>query len=280
MKNVLMISILALPWAGQARADLASKVARELAEAAMKKFGKEVAEEGAERLAGRIASAAARHGDDALSAVRQVGPKALHLADEAGENAPRALRLLSRHGDEAAQVLSDPRGMALFARYGDEAAEIMMKHKGIASDLLTSFGENGVKALGAVSPRNGRRLAILAKSDANVSGLLDVIARHGDPAMDFVWRNKGALAVGTTLTAFLANPEPFINGTSQLVDTAARNVVKPVVQETAQAVSMLIWTLLVLVIGTSAAGVFLAIKHPGAAAGLGKALIGCAGRQV
>jgi hypothetical protein len=36
--------------------------------------------------------------------------------------------------------------------------------------------------------------------------LLGVVAKYGDPAMDFIWRNKGILAGGATLTAFLANP--------------------------------------------------------------------------
>jgi hypothetical protein len=61
----------------------------------------------------------------------------------------------------------------------------------------------------------GGELAALGRSPE----IMDVIARYGAPAMDFIWRNKGPLAVGTALTAltaFLANPKPFIDGTSQL----------------------------------------------------------------
>ena len=43
--------------------------------------------------------------------------------------------------------------------------------------------------------------------------VLGVIAKHGDGAADFLWRNKGTLAGGAALTAFLADPEPFLDGT-------------------------------------------------------------------
>src|ERR1017187_7926879 len=103
MKTLTVASLLlalSLALSPAAHAGLGGKAAAELAEFVMKKFGKEVAEEGAEKLAGRIASAGARHGDDVLAAVRKVGPKALGLADEAGENAPRVIRFLTRHGDD------------------------------------------------------------------------------------------------------------------------------------------------------------------------------------
>ena len=263
-----------------ARADLWTKAAREAAEYAMKKFGKEVAQEGTEALSKKIATAAARHGDDLISAVRRVGPKALTLADEAGEQAPKVLKLLSRHGDDAALwVLKRPKGLSLLSRYGDDAAEVLIKHKGLAEPVIEKLGGPAVKALGAVGPQGGRRMAMMVDGgELSAIGrspeLMGVIARHGDKAMDFIWRNKGALAVGTALTAFLANPEPFINGTSHLTDTVAESVVKPVVQETAHAVSSLIWTVLLVVIGVSGGAIYLAVKHPRAAFGIGKALIG------
>jgi hypothetical protein len=104
--------------------------------------------------------------------------------------------------------------------------------------------------------------------------LMQVITRHGDAAMDFIWRNKGALAVGTSLTAFLANPEAFIDGTNKFTDSMAQNVVKPVVQETARAVSSLIWAVLILIVVLPAGGLWLAVRHPKEAEGIAKFLIG------
>ena len=37
-----------------------------------------------------------------------------------------------------------------------------------------------------------------------------MIERHGDRALTFVWRNKGALTVTTVLETFLADPEAFL----------------------------------------------------------------------
>jgi hypothetical protein len=41
------------------------------------------------------------------------------------------------------------------------------------------------------------------------SELLVVIERHGDRALTFAWRNKGALTVTTVLETFLADGEAF-----------------------------------------------------------------------
>ena len=258
-----------------ARADLWTKAASETAEYALKKFGVEAVQEGSEALSKKIAAAAARHGDDALSAVRKVGPKALTLADEAGENAPRVMRLLAHHGDDAAHMISNPRSMALFAKYGDDAAEVLIKHKGIAADLMESAGDDAIKALGVVGPRNGRRIAMMAKDGGpEMAGLMGVVARHGDPAMEFIWKHKATLAGGAALAAFVANPEPFINGTNQLATTVGENAIKPGIQETARTMSSLVWTLLVLTLGTSAVVVYFGVNHPEATLGAGKALIG------
>lgn len=265
---LIMAGVLLAGPASLARADIRSKAAREAAEYVLRKFGVKVAEEGTETLARRITTAAARHGDEVFAAVRRVGPKALTLADEAGEQAPKALRLLSRHGDDAAVwVLKRPKGMSLLSRFGDDAAEVLVKHKGLAEPVLEQVGAPAVKALGAVGAQGGRRLAMMAEGGelaalGRTPEVMDVIARYGDPAMDFIWRHKGPLAVGTALTAFLANPKPFIDGTTELAGTVGDAVVKPVIQETAQAVSWLVWTLLVFVVVVPAGGLYLAVKHP------------------
>lgn len=254
--------------AAPAQAGLGSKAAGELAEFVMKKFGKQVAAEGAEKLAARLVKATARHGDDVLTAVRKVGPKAIVLADDAGANAPRVLRLLTHYGDDAARVLSRPKGMALFARYGDDAASALIKHPGIAEPLVESMGRPAVNALGAVGARSGRRLAMMAEGGelaalGRTPEVMGVIAKYGDPAMEFIWRHKGALAVGTALTAFLANPQPFIDGTTEITSTVAENVAKPAVVAAGnvaqEAAGFARWTLTMLV-AALAVGLGLAVS--------------------
>lgn len=223
-----------LPSLAHAQAGLGGKAAQEAAEFLIGKFGKDVAKEGAEALAGRIAGAAARYGDDAIRAVRVVGPRALSLADEAGANAPKVIQLLAKHGDDAARVLAHPSGMSIFSRYGDEAVEILMKHKGVAEPLVESVGQPAINALGVVGAQNGRRLAMMAQGGelaamGHTPELMTVITKHGDKACDFIYRNRAVLAGGAALTAFLANPQPFLVGANQLADTVGEHAVHPVV---------------------------------------------------
>lgn len=238
MKKVLLTVIAAtLAFAAPAQAGIGSKAAGELAEFVMKKFGKEAAGEGAEKLTAHIMKAAAKHGDDVVRAVRKVGPRALTLVDDAGANAPSVLRLLNHYGDDAVRALSRPKGMALVARYGDDAAKALISHKGIAEPLLDSMGMPAVKAINALGPQAGRRLAMMAGDDlvaiGRTSELLEVIARHGDKAMDFIWKHKAVLAGSAALAAFLRDPEPFLNGTASLTE----NVIKPAAAAVAGAVT-------------------------------------------
>ena len=93
--------------------------------------------------------------------------------------------------------------------------------------------------------------------------LLEVVARHGDRAMDFIWRHKGVLAGGAALTAFLANPEPFLSGTSELVGTVAESTVKPAVVAAGnvaqEAAGLVRWALTILLAGL-AVGIGWAVK--------------------
>ncbi|MFM7318336.1 MAG: hypothetical protein ACKO5E_15440, partial [bacterium] len=99
------------------------------------------------------------------------------------------------------------------------------------------------------------------------------IARYGDPAMDFIWRNKGPLAVGTTLTAFLAEPKAFIEGSASLAGTVGSSLVQPVVQESAKAFSWVINMILAFLMVGAGAGGYLAFRYPRIMAEMAKAAI-------
>ena len=105
-----------------------------------------------------------------------------------------------------------------------------MRHNGVAKPVLEQLGEPAIEAR-AVGPQAGRRMAMMA-GDLGGSGrtpeLMGVIGGFGERAMEFIWKNKGILAGGAELAAFLANPEPFSTGrrTSRMV---GETVVKPVV---------------------------------------------------
>ena len=229
----------------EARADR-TKAVREAVEYVLAKFGTEVGEETAETLAAKLTRLATEHGDEAIEAFRKVGPRALRVIEEAGEDAPKVAGLLSRRGPEALWIVTQPERMAVFTRFGDDAAEAMIRHKAIAEPLIAKYESAATQALKAVDGQNARRLAMLEDSGdlariGRTRELLNVVGRYGDAGANFVWRNKGALAVGAALSAFLLDPEPFIDGTRELATVAAAPV-NTVVQEAARRTN---WTLIV-----------------------------------
>lgn len=215
-------------WAG-----LPSKAIREAAEYVFRRGGKEAAEMGIDTIAKKIETMVLKYGDDAIEAVTKTGPKTFRVVQEAGENGREVVKLLARRGNEAVWVVAKKDRMAIFIKYGDDAADAMIKHGDIADPLIKSIGKPAVGALKAVSEQNGRRLAMMADDAASVNlsrneQLLGVISKYGDKAMDFIWKNKGALTVASTLSAFLANPQSFIDGAVSLSETAVESVATPV----------------------------------------------------
>ncbi len=211
-------------------AGVGSVAVRETTEFLAKKFGKEVAEEGAENVAKRLTTLSSKYGDDVIcTAVKKVGPRGIRLIEEAGSNGDVVAKLLSKRGTEAVWVVSKPKGLSLFVKYGDDAAEAMIKHGEAAVPVIDQFGKPAANALKVVSKQNGRRIAMMNQSGelaklGHSDELLGVISKYGDEGMNFIWKNKGALAVGTTLTAFLMNPEPFIKG----IESLGGNTVTPI----------------------------------------------------
>lgn len=230
LKMLSLIWIVALP--AMAPAQVKATVAREAAEYVLGKFGKEAAKEGLEGLSRKIELLALKHGDIAVTVVRKVGPRTFRLVEEAGEHGLDALKIMAKYGDDAVWVVAKKNRMAIFVKYGDDAGEAMMKHGEIAEPLLEAAGKSAAGALKAVSTQNGRRLAIM-QSDGELARigrtpeLLDVVAKYGDRAMEFVWKNRRPLAVTAALAAFLANPEPFIDGRVDITKVVAENAVNP-----------------------------------------------------
>lgn len=226
---VLMAFLLCMP---AAQAQLRARAAREAAEVLFEQFGAKAGRSVPE-LTARIEGLAARYGDEAILAAKKGGPSALGLMEAAGADGAKAVQVLAKYGEQGAtRVLSRPTAMKQFLQYGDEAATVLVRHPGVAESLVERGGAQAVKALGAIDPRNGRRLAMLMEGEfANTSRhseLLGVIARHGDTAVNFLWQNKATLAGGAALATFLANPEPFLNGTRDIASIVGENVVKPV----------------------------------------------------
>jgi hypothetical protein len=210
-----------------------AQAVKETVEYVLRAFGKEAAQEGSEKLAAKTESLALKHGDEVLTAVRKTGPRGLKLIDEAGANGHEAARLLGKFGDEARPIVSDPARLALASKYGDEAAQAIIKHPEIAEPVVAAYGKVGAKAMSEVNVTNGRQLAAMVDTGelakiGRSEELLGVVGKFGDRGMEFIYKHRKVLAGGAVLTAFLANPQPYIDGTLELADLVGETVVKPI----------------------------------------------------
>jgi len=243
MKNTLrLLSIILLTVATthSSFAGVRSQAIKKTATVIMKKFGKGAAGETIEQISKKTAKAVAKHGDGCLPLLRKTGHAGFEILEKTGKQSKKIIKLHARKGDDAIWIISKPHRLSLFLKHGDDAAEALLKHPNLAEDLISAFGKSGVRAANAVSRENGQRLGIMAADGTlNAIGrkpeLIAVIGKHGDAAMNFIWKHKGALTVSSALGLFLAKPEAYINGTKSLfVDP----IVKPVIQSVN-------WTLIV-----------------------------------
>lgn len=227
-------------------------IAKEVVEQLAKKFSKEVSEEGVEKLTARVQGVLARTGDEGIEAIEKVGPRAVNLLESSGDEIASAAKLLAKHGDEAIEVLDSPVRRGLLATLGDDAGEALVKHGVVAEKVLASTGAPAARALTNLSSQNARRLVMLSDDAATAKlasnpEVMGVLTRYGDKAMDFIWRNKLALSTASVLAAFIANPEPFLDGTLQLAETGlesiSTNVAKPIAEKIGANTQ---WTLVLL----------------------------------
>ena len=200
-RAVLSLAILAfLSGEASAQAAAAKKAAQELVDALRSRFAREVAEEGSENLERSFASAIARHGDDVALAARKVGPRV-------------ALNAVQRHGAAGAGIL---------ARFGDDGARLLTLEAPAVLRVYSSLGDDGVRFMirrhKSLSAARLPDLALPISRSGRAKDILSVLEQYGDRACAFIWKHKGVIFGSAALAAFLANPEPYINGIRPLAE--------------------------------------------------------------
>lgn len=221
MRYVMMaIGLMVVLQAAPAHAQF-SRLFKEGFEAAAKKAfsgtSSKAAKEGAEQLLKKSASATAT----------KVGKEAAEsLAKQAtSQVAKKATGLVVRNSDIAAKAITT-HGAA------------------IATPLLKRFGDDGAKALSKLSSTNARRMAMLTEelgAAGRGADFMKVLAQRGDVAADWIWKNKGTIAVATTATAFLTNPDAFLQAgeavITESVEAVGKHMAEPLIRESAGVVS-------------------------------------------
>ena len=202
-------------------AGLFTTPAREVGDVVFSKFGKGAAGSSADEITSAATNAIARHGKDAAPLLKNSGHAGFQALDIAGDKAPDVIKLYAKRGDEALWVISEPKRLAIFIKHGDSAADALIKHPGLADNLMERFGGDAATALTAISKPSAQRLGMVAEegllnASARSPELLQVIRMYGDSAMEFIWKNKGALTVASVLGTFLADPNAYITGVKEL----------------------------------------------------------------
>jgi hypothetical protein len=181
-------------------------------------------------------------GDDAVKALRRVGPAGVHLVERHGAS---GARILAKWGDDGVRLLSleGDAAVAAFGRYGDEGVELLIRHPGAGRQLLENFGGQALRApLSTESMVTLNRLAEPIRSTGRSKEILEVVEKFGDRACAFLWRNKGVVFGAALLAAFLSDPQPYIDGAKELI-------VQPAAEAGKVAVGRADWTIVFVVVG-------------------------------
>ncbi len=114
--------------------------------------------------------------------------------------------------------------------------------------MLIAFGDDAAKALLKLSKKEALELAgrfasgELAQLPANgAPKLLNVLAKYGDQAMEFTQKHWKVLLGAAAFTAFVSDPEPYLNGTKELANVVAENTVGKVSEAIAGNTNWTLW---------------------------------------
>lgn len=228
-------------------------VARKAAREIVKTFGREAVE----RAEPRVARLLETFGDDAGLALRKAGPAGVAAIERHGT---AAVRILGRWGDDGARLLASEGDDAvrLLAEHGDEAIAFMIRHPGVGRDLVAHFGANALRArVSTGSVVTLSRLADPILRSGRAGRIFDVIERFGDRACRFLWRHKGTIFVTSVLVAFLADPEPYLDGIRELA-------VEPMSEAAGRVVDRTDWThvfVVALILASVGLGLYLFVRR-------------------
>lgn len=240
------LAVLAVPGTllAEGKIALAKKAVTEAVEYAMGHFGYKGV---SGPLVQKAETLVAKYGDDVLTVTKKMGPEALETMEKLGPDAAKYIKLVMKNDKESIYIISSPKRLRIYINHGDDAITAMNKYKGILEEGIEKFGAPMAKASLNLEKSGAIQLSKMVKSGelekiGRTRELLDVIGKYGQKAMDFIWKNKGSLMVGSTLVAFLNDPKPFIDGVVPIVAPISTELGK-----TPQIVASSInWTLVVL----------------------------------
>lgn len=229
------------------------KLAREIAGELAEQTGRKASREFIETTSVQLEKIASKCGNEALDVIEKNGLAAFRVFQAAGDDAgPYLVNAIRAYGDDAIRIAQTTAGRTVLRSGSETAIRAVARHTDATIPLIRQYGDNCARALTQISPANGRRLIQMVDEESLKSGdfqsLMGTIEKYGDKAMDFIWRHRKVLTSATLLTAFVNDPEPYLNGIKQLAEVAA-SPMKQFFKEAAESINWNLWVGIVILMG-------------------------------
>jgi hypothetical protein len=215
---MLLVSVSIVP---EGNAGIPSKVTKEAWEYIAKKCGKEIAEEGGEKvLKSKFEKLVLKHGDKVIPVIKKVGPRGINIAEKYGDD---AIRAMSKYGDNALIVLrrNADEVIPLIKRYGDNAMGACIKHPGVGKNFVSEFGKEGIEVANKVSTQKAIKLLRMSKEikgSGKAEEILKGVEKYGGKFINHLAKHKTLYFIygptGVVITKggldFVENPSKYI----------------------------------------------------------------------
>jgi hypothetical protein len=204
-------------------ASVAGKGSREVAEIVLKNGGREITEEALEKTTLQLSRVVEKCGQEALPVCKKYGPKALRVLYDAGDDGGTYLvKAIDQYGDDAIRAGATRLGRSVIREGNELGIRNVARFNDQIVPLMRRYGSSADRAFAALTEtRDAQRLLLLEAEkiipSIKFGELLDVVGKYGQKGLDFIWKNKGPLAVLDVLVTFLKDPEAYINGVKDLV---------------------------------------------------------------
>jgi hypothetical protein len=179
---------------------------------------------------------------EGLEAVTKGSGKMLQEGAEAGAKRAVARKALLEGLESGAGTAGSRIGRTVAREAGKDAGALAARFgTQVTAPVIAKFGDDGARALASLSPSGAQRLASMA-DDLAASGRskdwMKLVAERGDEVMEWLWKRKGSVAVGTVAAAVALQPEEFLRASEHVatsaVDSAGKHVFEPLIAQGAK----------------------------------------------
>lgn len=187
----------------------------------------------------RVARLALKYGDESIDLVRMGGPRLQKVLDNASfKEGKNLLSFFQKTGSSGLRILDDPKLHQLILKHGDDIGQLVARHSGNGVKLVSKHGSSSIKSLNRLNRVQGQRLYIVSKqgklaqvsklSSTEQSKFWNILSQRGNAVLKWIEHNPKTTLTVATLTAFIAQPDKFLDGVGSILEKIGQGVVIPV----------------------------------------------------